>query len=382
MELADAELAPCVALLPSGRSFALSGPLAALLSQVDGARRLSEVAQASGLQAQELRLLVQQRLAPAGLVGLGTAPPAPAVRSPLWLRLPLVPARLVDALARPLALLFRRPLLQSLLALGLLAQLWLAAQYLRGHGAPLPERVLEPGLWGRALLLTLAATLLHELGHAAALRAAGERPGPIGAGMLLFFPVAYADVTRAWRLDRRARVRVDLGGVYLEFLLAAALALVFALRGGAGWAWAVLLVDVGILESFHPWLRLDGYWLLADLSGVPDLQARAGRLLLDALRGRRRPQGRAWLLLLYALTAALFLAALAAAAALWLLPRTLAEMRSAAAALAQQLQDGAGFGTLLAAGVPLLLGALVLLGMLAPLLAVLRRLRRPRRDLP
>ena len=69
-------------------------------------------------------------------------------------------------------------------------------------------------------LLTLAA-VLHELGHAAACRYGGARPGRIGYGVYLVFPAFYTDVT-THRLGRAGRARTDLGGLYFNawFLLA------------------------------------------------------------------------------------------------------------------------------------------------------------------
>jgi hypothetical protein len=71
------------------------------------------------------------------------------------------------------------------------------------------------------LLLVLASVFLHELGHAAALRRAGEAPGGVSFGVRYFvYPCFFTDVSSAWLLPRRQRILVNLGGCYLQALFA------------------------------------------------------------------------------------------------------------------------------------------------------------------
>ena len=60
----------------------------------------------------------------------------------------------------------------------------------------------------------------HEIGHAAACRYGGGRPGGMGAGIYMVWPAFYTDVTDAYRLPRRARLRTDLGGIYFNAVIA------------------------------------------------------------------------------------------------------------------------------------------------------------------
>ena len=55
----------------------------------------------------------------------------------------------------------------------------------------------------------------------------GARPGEMGVGVYLIWPAFYCDVTEAYRLNRRGRLRTDLGGVYFNGL--------FALMAGAAY---------------------------------------------------------------------------------------------------------------------------------------------------
>src|SRR5262249_6811358 len=65
----------------------------------------------------------------------------------------------------------------------------------------------------RVLLLVLLSFPLHELGHVSACRRYGISAGKIGAGLYLFLPVMYADLSSIWALPRRQRLAVNLGGV-------------------------------------------------------------------------------------------------------------------------------------------------------------------------
>jgi putative peptide zinc metalloprotease protein len=50
---------------------------------------------------------------------------------------------------------------------------------------------------------------------------------------------------------------------------------------------AVVAQHLLVLDQFFPWVRLDGYYVVADLVGVPDLFSRIGPVLASLLPGRR-----------------------------------------------------------------------------------------------
>src|SRR5206468_9834693 len=119
----------------------------------------------------------------------------------------------------------------------------------------------------------------------------GCRPGAIGVGIYVFFPVMYTDVTRTWRLPPRQRAAVDLGGVYFQSMVASA-AGSWALATGSVFAtWLLWMNAFSMLHMLNPMYKLDGYWLLTDLSGLSNLHARMSvtlRALVSRLvRGRR-----------------------------------------------------------------------------------------------
>jgi putative peptide zinc metalloprotease protein len=131
--------------------------------------------------------------------------------------------------------------------------------------------------------------VFHESGHVAACRYGGAVPGAMGVGVYIVWPAFYSTVTDAYRLSRAGRLRTDLGGVYFNAIVMAALGAAY-LATGSPWLLAtVALLHLETAWQFLPSLRLDGYYVLADLVGVPDLFARMRPVLTSLLHPRRPP---------------------------------------------------------------------------------------------
>src|SRR5439155_2446448 len=68
---------------------------------------------------------------------------------------------------------------------------------------------------------------------------------------------------------------------------------------------AVLLINCEIILQFLPLVRLDGYWLLADLTGIPDFFSQMGPFLRSALpvpgfKGDQLPDLKPWVKAVFA----------------------------------------------------------------------------------
>jgi hypothetical protein len=184
--------------------------------------------------------------------------------SPIWLRLPLLPAAVVRSLAARLAFMTSGC---GLMALGLVG---LAGYIQLGMTAVANPIGLGPGAVGAALALFFLTAVWHELGHAAALARHGYPPGGIGAGLLFVIPVLFADVTAVGALPRRGRLRVDVSGVVFQFGLGGFFALLAGL--GAVPAIAAWLALLAVGWSLFPFIRADGYWMVCDLLGLVGLE--------------------------------------------------------------------------------------------------------------
>ncbi|GAA0503920.1 hypothetical protein GCM10011581_25780 [Saccharopolyspora subtropica] len=247
------------------------------------------------ITAGQVFFLVEERLRRAGILADDPASGQVAVAFPkgrdrllaLRFRVALVPERVVSVIARVFQPLFWPPVVVVSLAAFVLTQLWLAAhdvvdQAIAGAQALLqrPEQILL------VLGVLVVAGAFHECGHVAACRYGGARPGAMGVGIYLVWPAMYSTVTDSYRLDRIGRLRTDLGGIYFNVLALLALIAAYAASGQPWLLAAALAWQATTIWQFLPSIRLDGYYVLSDLVGVPDLFDRMGPVLRSLLPGR------------------------------------------------------------------------------------------------
>ncbi len=277
-----------------GQIVQLSELLYGIAGCMDG-RELNEIAgQASArtgvrITAEQVKYVAEQKLLPLGLLPLadGSTPHLERRNVLLGLRFRagIVPERVVNALAGPLRGLFLAPVITAALAAMIACDVWLANSH--GFSAGLRTVLHHPALGLAMFALVILSLAFHELGHAAACRYGGARPGRIGVGIYLVWPVFYTDVTDSWRLPRSGRLRTDLGGVYFNTLFALVAAVISLVTGYAPLLIVVLSQQILILNQFLPWVRLDGYHVVSDLIGVSDLFGRIRPVLRSMLRRRR-----------------------------------------------------------------------------------------------
>lgn len=209
----------------------------------------------------------------------------------LFIRIPIVkPAAFLERTIDKVAPLWSYPAL-SFFALLALTGLFLVSRQWDSFLASFLYFFSWQGLAAYGLGL-FVIKILHELGHAYTATRFGCRVPSMGVSFLVMMPVLYTDTSGAWRLtSRKQRLMIDCAGVTVELMIA----------GVATIAW-VLLPD-GMLRSvafilattswvmslainLNPFMRFDGYYVLSDWLGVPNLQPRAfalGRWRLRAL---------------------------------------------------------------------------------------------------
>ncbi len=136
-------------------------------------------------------------------------------------------------------------------------------------------------LW---LALTWAILkFLHECSHAIACRKFGGRVREAGLIFILLAPMAYVDVTSAWRLPSRwQRALIAAAGVYFEMLCAAVAAVLWIRTDSAlaaQWLCNVMIMATltTVLFNINPLMKFDGYFILSDLLAVPNLFQRANQ---------------------------------------------------------------------------------------------------------
>ncbi|GAB5404681.1 MAG: efflux RND transporter periplasmic adaptor subunit [Aureliella sp.] len=119
--------------------------------------------------------------------------------------------------------------------------------------------------------------VLHELGHAGTCRRYGGEIKEAGLAFILMVPMAYVNATSSWRFRSRwQRLHVTLAGVIVELGVAGVALLACScsssLVGQQIAADVFLLAAVNsLLFNLNPLLRFDGYFALADATGVDNL---------------------------------------------------------------------------------------------------------------
>jgi putative peptide zinc metalloprotease protein len=265
-----------------------------VLDAVDGRRSCAEIADlvSSTLRRDvteaDVRTLVDRQLRPLGLLREADgAEPELRRTDPLLglkFRVAITSARTTRRVTDPFRFLFRPPIPAAIVAGFVAVVAWVFFE--RGLAASAYDAFERPHLLLLVFLVTVLSGGLHEFGHAAAARYSGAEPGKMGAGLYLVWPAFYTDVTDSYRLDRAGRIRTDLGGLYFN---AVVVVMTFVWWWTTGWEALLLLVATQVLQMTQqllPLLRFDGYHVLADVAGVPDLYQRIKPTLLGLLPQR------------------------------------------------------------------------------------------------
>ena len=272
--------------------------------QLDGRRTVDEIAirlseTSRWLVAPEhVRQIIDTKLAPLGLIENPAVDARPRPRSPLKIqgRVRLIPAPALDRIASVLQTFYAPSMLFLVVMLGAAAFVWLFAFH--GASNSLRTTLYTPGALPIVLLLVVLSGLIHEFGHAAALRYGGGKVGVLGAGFYLIYPTFYTDTTDAYRLRRRDRVRTDLGGIYFHVVFTLVLIGLYFLLQRELLLAVVVVIAFDIGYQLVPYARFDGYWTLADLTGIPDPLSQMAPFLRKRLtpraKGTKFPELKPW----------------------------------------------------------------------------------------
>ena len=192
-----------------------------------------------------------------------------AVRGPVWFQRRIASGATLEPVLKWGARLFSTRIAVALAIAFVLVDLFVVS---RTVGTT--NRALSAADIGAAFALTAAGIVVHELGHLAACSRYGARHGGIGLGLYWCFPTFYAEVHGAWMLPRLQRAAVDVGGVYFQCAYVFALGLFYLATDAAAVLSAIAWSHLLMLHTLNPVLKFDGYWLLADLTGSPNLHRR------------------------------------------------------------------------------------------------------------
>lgn len=268
------------------RHLAGEGDVAASLATV--ADSVSREAGAR-LSAEQVVYLVDRKLAPLGVTTFsdGTAPRS--VRSDPFLalkfKIAVFPESVTWVIGGLFAWLFRPWVMAPVLAAFVAGEYWVLTS--KSIADAMSTAILKPVSILLVIALGIASCAFHEVGHASACRYGGVRPGVMGCGIYLVWPAFYTDITESYRLGRGGRLRTDLAGVYFNAIFVIGLTLLYAQTGFAPLLVAIVYVNLEIVQQLLPTLRFDGYYIMSDLIGIPDLFRYIGPILRRTLL--RRP---------------------------------------------------------------------------------------------
>ena len=299
-----------------GRFVQVTELLYRVAEQANGERTLEEIAAGVTestdwmVSADNVRQLIQTKLVPAGLITPegGSAMPhgEDQTASPLALnmRMKTIGPRAIDPITRVLQFLYAPPVLIPVLIAIVIAHGWL--YFVHGIARSFLEVLYTPGLLLVVLAIAVASGVFHEFGHASALRYGGGKVRGMGAGIYIVYPAFYTDVTDSYRLGRWARVRTGLGGFYFHLIFTLGVIGLYLASGQEFLLFVVLLIDLSIVYQFLPFVRLDGYWVLADLTGIPDFFSQIGPFIRSVLpvpgwEGSRLPNLKPWVKAVFAI---------------------------------------------------------------------------------
>ncbi len=244
------------------------------------------------------------------------------LRSPLSIRLPIWKPTGFSPLFRLLGMLLFHPLVAEALAIAMLVCGFLVSYTVLSR----PDRFvfdaskIQGDRWLAILLVYLVVKSLHEFGHVLACANWKANCKEIGLLILFFAPCLYCDTTECWKLRSRwQRAAVAAGGIYVELIIACVATVVwFNTREGLAHTLAastMLMCSVGtILINGNPFFKYDGYFIVSDLSGIPNLAQQASsafRQVFVSCLGGRKPnraefEANIWVLAAFAILSSLY----------------------------------------------------------------------------
>ncbi len=285
---------PALARRGDGQLVKLTPLLYELVDAIDGRRGHEELASELGARIgkhvtpDDVGFLIEHKLRPLGLLRRPDGLEPELVRSnPLLVlrpRVVITKPRLTRRLTNPFVWLFRPAAMAPLLVAFAAIAAWLLIE--KGLSSSLHQALYQPWLilvvWG----LVVLSAAFHEIGHAAACRYGGATPGVMGGGLYLIWPAFYTEVSDSYRLSRRGRLRVDLGGLYFTAIFAVGTAALWAATDADALLLVIAVQLLQMVRQLVPFIRADGYHIVADLIGVPDLFAHIKPTLLGLLPKR------------------------------------------------------------------------------------------------
>lgn len=142
------------------------------------------------------------------------------------------------------------------------------------------------------VVFQIIALFLHEAAHAFTVKAFNRRVHRAGLFILLGLIGVFVDTTDIWPAGKKAQLWVTWAGPFVNTILGGLAALLIVRDPTVSYAPLAFQFAVSqyalVLINLTPFLRLDGYYLLADWLEIPNLRARAMGFVQTGLPNRLR----------------------------------------------------------------------------------------------
>jgi len=136
-----------------------------------------------------------------------------------------------------------------------------------------------------AFFFMMCTILFHELAHGYTAKFFDRKVNAFGIGWFWVGPIAFCDTSDMWLSPAKARIAVDLAGIYANLIIAgiASLCLWFSNYNDLNvFLWLFSLFTYGnIFVNLSPLIELDGYYMLMDIMDKPNLRESATLWLIN-----------------------------------------------------------------------------------------------------
>lgn len=241
------------------------------------------------LSKQQIEYLIEQKLIPLGIVYSTDNKSNTTVetqKSLLGLNLSntLLSEKIVKNIANFLSPFFILPIVLIIILVLAFFEFWLF--HIHGLQLAINQTVNQPILLILDFILLILSSIFHEFGHAAACKYGGGKPGRIGYGIYIIWPAFFTDLTDVYRLNRIDRIRSDLGGIYFNLIFSLIIAGLYLFTHFEPLLIIIVFQNLEVLNQLLPFMRLDGYFVAADIAGIPDLFTRIKPILKNIIPGQ------------------------------------------------------------------------------------------------
>ncbi len=196
------------------------------------------------------------------------------------------PDRILNWLEPRFGWLFTIPAFLCFLVVALTAALLVTVQFETfQHKLPTFHQFFEAKNWVY-LAITLALTkVIHEFGHGLSCKHFGGECHEMGVMLLVLTPCLYCNVSDSWMLPNKwHRAVIGAAGMYFELIIASIATFIwwFSEPGMLNQiALSTMFVSSvsTVVFNANPLLRYDGYYILSDLTEIPNLRQKASTIL-------------------------------------------------------------------------------------------------------